>query len=105
MVRDDRGASVISSALKHNQTLQILDLSDISLSDEETIEIASCLHQSNITELNLNCKSSLIFLKVLFLRYTLLGNDFKDVGAKAIAESLKESTRLRTLHLQGNGNI
>ena len=80
-----KGAKYISEAIQVNTTLQKLNLSGHSISDDGAAAISDSL-KINVSLQELNLQS----------------NEISDVGAKKMAEAIQVTTTLQKLDLHGN---
>ncbi|KAL5506162.1 hypothetical protein EMCRGX_G007749 [Ephydatia muelleri] len=80
---DNKRASCLAHALKHNTTLSELRLRGCSLSDEAICELSGGLKWCKLKKLDLSC------------------NPFGDQGAKGLADVLKDHPTLEELDVRG----
>ena len=81
----DRGAQAIATALHHNSTLEVLDLSNSRISDAGSTALAQALHHNSTLEwLN------------------LCNNSISNAGSMTLAQALHHNSTLEWLDLSGN---
>ena len=81
----DAGAVALAQALHHNSTLEVLVLSNNSISDAGAVALAQALHHNSTLEL-----------------LNLSNNSISDAGTVALAQALHHNSTLEWLNLSNN---
>ena len=105
--------SYLTRALHTNTTLRVLNISDVSMGEEETLAMAvmlkfnRALKKLNICENSVGERGALAIAEMLKYNTTLKVLDMRfnsicERGALAMAESLEQNTTLSVLNMSGN---
>ena len=78
------GANLFVNTCRNNETLCVLDISEINLTDDGAAAISSCIHHNVIQEMNLS------------------NNKITKEGAKILAKAIKKNISLNTFDISAN---